>query len=124
MISLETFRNLVAEEMDELPPVFFLELNGGVMVEEHAMPHPQRRADDLYILGQYQRSGSLGRSIVLFYGSFLRMMPGASEAQMRPKIRAVLRHEFRHHLEGLSGVRDLEIEDEEYLRDYLAQYSQ
>ena len=118
MITLETFRDLVAEEMDELPQVFFLGLNGGVMVEEAAMPHPKRRADDLYILGQYS-TGHLGRSITLFYGSFLRMMPAASEAQMRQKIRKVLRHEFRHHLEGRSGVRDLEIEDEEFLRNYL-----
>jgi predicted Zn-dependent protease with MMP-like domain len=123
MITLETFRVLVADEMDELPQVFFLELNGGVMVEQYAKPHPMRRADDLYILGEYQRSGYLGRSIVLYYGSFMRMMPHASESQMRREIRRVLRHEFRHHLEGLSGVRDLEVEDEEFLRNYLARFS-
>ena len=123
MVSLTRFRELVAEEMDELPPVFFLELHGGVMVEERLQLHPMGRGGDLFILGQYQKGGYLGRSITLFYGSFMRKMPHASEEQMRREIRSVLRHEFRHHLEGLSGVRDLELEDEDYLRNYLAQYA-
>jgi hypothetical protein len=38
---------------------------------------------------------------------------------MTVKVREVLRHEFRHHLEGLSGLRDLEVEDDIFLRNYL-----
>jgi len=30
-----------------------------------------------------------------------------------------LKHEFTHHLESLSGLRDLEKEDEKFLEEYL-----
>ena len=38
---------------------------------------------------------------------------------MKREIRATIRHEFRHHLESLANLRDLEIEDEEFMEDYL-----
>jgi len=118
-ITLERFMEITADMMDELPEVFFKELNNGVIVQDYAKPHPKRQADDLYILGEYSRSYSYGRGITLYYGSFIRMMPWADEEAMTQKIREVLRHEFRHHLEGLSGVRDLEVEDDIFLRKYL-----
>jgi hypothetical protein len=34
-----------------------------------------------------------------------------------------LKHEFRHHLESLAGERGLEIEDEQFLADYLRRQS-
>ncbi|NLD11027.1 metallopeptidase family protein [Aminicella lysinilytica] len=118
-ITLEKFREITADMMDELPEIFFNELNNGVIVQDYAKPHPQRLADDLYILGEYHRSSSSGRGIVLYYGSFARMFPYYDEEQMTVKVREVLRHEFRHHLEGLSGLRDLEVEDDIFLRNYL-----
>ena len=33
-------------------------------------------------------------------------------------MRKTLRHEFRHHLESLSGLRDLEVQDELELHRY------
>ncbi|MCD7763821.1 MAG: metallopeptidase family protein [Lachnospiraceae bacterium] len=36
---------------------------------------------------------------------------GMSDEAVRGKLRKVLLHEFRHHLESLAGERDLEIED-------------
>ena len=105
--------------MDELPAAFFRELNNGVIVQEYARPHPRGVADDLYILGDYTRSPNFGRGITLYYGSFVRMMEDADEEQVTRKIREVLRHEFRHHLESLSGERGLEIEDEIFLARYL-----
>ena len=35
-------------------------------------------------------------------------------------MRKVLRHEFRHHIEGRAGVRDLEVWDEEQIAAYRA----
>lgn len=122
-ITLEEFREITADMMDELPEVFFKELNNGVIVQEYAKPHPQRMADDLYILGEYTRSTSYGKGITLYYGSFIRMMPYADRETMTSKIREVLRHEFRHHLEGLSGIRDLEVADDVFLKNYLASHN-
>lgn len=121
MLTLERFREITADMMDELPGIFFRELNNGVIVQEYAKPHPSAKNSDLYILGEYRRSSNSGRGIALYYGSFVKMMPSASDEMMTKKIREVLRHEFRHHMEGLSGVRDLEIEDEKFLRKYLSE---
>lgn len=118
-MTLERFKEIVSEEMDELPMEFFKELNNGVVVQEYAKPHPKRKADDLYIMGEYMRSYQFGKGITLYYGSFIRMLGNADEERMRNKIREVLRHEFRHHLEGLSGLKDLEIEDQVFLNRYL-----
>ena len=41
------------------------------------------------------------------------------EAFWQKKIREVLRHEFRHHMEGRSGIRDLEYEDQKEIEEYL-----
>jgi len=122
-MTLEEFREITADMMDELPDIFYKELNNGVIVQEYAKPHPQRLADDLYILGEYKRSSSFGKGITLYYGSFIRMMPYADREEMTRKIREVLRHEFRHHLEGMSGIRELEVEDDVFLRNYLNSHS-
>jgi hypothetical protein len=39
-------------------------------------------------------------------------------AVLRDEIRKTLLHELRHHIESLSGVRDLEYEDELRLESY------
>jgi len=38
---------------------------------------------------------------------------------LKNKLRSVLKHEFLHHLESLAGERQLEIEDERKLMEYL-----
>ena len=80
------------------------------------------RANDLYTLGQYQVSSGI-RQIVMFKGSFDRVYPQAGPEQAKELLRGVLRHEFRHHLESLGGVRNsssLEAQDEREKQAYLA----
>ena len=125
MISMEEYRSIVAELMDELPDEFFKRLSGGVVVSE-AMPIPDYARDqDLYTLGQYQEYSNI-RQIVLFKGSFDRAYPLADAAQAREILRGVLRHELRHQLEFLGGVHNsssLEAEDERKKRAYLSQHA-
>ncbi len=115
-MSLEEFQTILGEMLDELPDRFLDELNGGVMAE------PGARQDEdhggLFILGQYHRDPYLGRLIVLYYGSFVYLY-GANRERWLREMRTTLRHEFRHHLEGLAGVRDLEREDLEQIRRFL-----
>ncbi len=118
MVSLEEVRELVSECMDELPEIFFKELNLGVVLSEQAKPHPLRRGDDLYILGEYHRS-RLGRQIVIYYGSFVRMFAHLPKEQLKVQLRRTLRHEFRHHLEFLAGDYSLVRQDREELTQYL-----
>jgi len=57
----------------------------------------------------------------MYYGSFERVF-GAStpntSARLRSEIRKTLIHELRHHIESLSGVKDLIHEDERKLEAY------
>lgn len=103
---------------EELPPEFYRELNGGILLVPEAKP--SQHGPDLLIMGEYIRS-SLGRMIKIYYGSFEKMYSWMDEAQLTEQLREVLRHEFTHHIESLAGERGLEIKDEEQIRDYLEQ---
>lgn len=111
----------MTEECDKLPDDFFKDLHGGVIMSDKLRISPHARNNDLIIAGEYSRS-SKGNQITLYYESFIRMYPGLSEDELRIKIREVIRHEFRHHLENLAGMHgadSLEREDEIQIRNYL-----
>jgi predicted Zn-dependent protease with MMP-like domain len=118
MISIERFGDILDELAQELPGEFYDELNLGVCLEPSPKLHPQARGNDLYILGEYSCS-SMGRGVVIYYGSFERLFGELSEDGLKDEIRKTLRHEFRHHMEGRAGERGLEIEDENNLKGYL-----
>lgn len=123
MISTEEYQEIISELMDELPEAFFRELTGGVIMSEALVIPDYARGDDLCTLGQYQVYYGV-RQIVMFKGSFDRLYPNVDVAQARGILRGVLRHEFRHHIEFLGGIRNsssLEAEDERKKQTYLAQ---
>ncbi|WP_459129520.1 metallopeptidase family protein [Guggenheimella bovis] len=118
IVSYEEVREILSELIDELPEPFFKELNLGVILEDKAMLHPDSNPQKpLYTLGQYSRN-ALGKQITIFYGSLERLYPYYDKERLTEKLREVLRHEFRHHVEFLAGERDLEIYDQEILRKY------
>ena len=119
-MSFEEFETATYEIAETFPEDFFRELNGGVMVKEDCRLHPAAVDHDLFVMGEYHCDRYLGRFVVLYYGSFLRCFGHCSEYYLREKIRKVLLHEFRHHLESLAGERDLEIEDAIELSRYYA----
>ncbi len=120
MYTIDEFTQWAGELADELPECFFERLNGGVIVKSEAKAHEKSRADDLFILGEYHNSSAMGRSIFLYYGSFIRLFGDAPKQAFVDRMRKTLRHEFRHHLESLSGERDLEVEDAKQIAAYLA----
>ena len=62
MISIEEYRKIISELIDELPEVFFRKLSGGVIVSEATAVPDYARGDDLYAMGQDQIStGMRGR---------------------------------------------------------------
>ena len=126
MISIAEYKRIIQELLDELPEPFFRELSGGVTVSEAMVIPDYARGNDLYTLGQYQVSFGI-RQIVMFKGSFDRVHPRADAAEAKELLRGILRHEFRHHLEFLSGIHDassLEAEDEREKRAYLARHAE
>ena len=121
MISIEEYRQIISELMDELPGEFFRELSGGVIVSEALVIPDYARGNDLYTLGQYQVFSGM-RQITMFKGSFDQVYPQADASEARIILRGILRHEFRHHLESLGGVHNsssLEAEDELKKQEYL-----
>lgn len=115
-MNFDRFFELVEAEADLLPEAFFDELNLGIIAEDREKRNPA--GDDLFILGEYRRS-QIGNQICLFYGSFVRLLGlYACEERYRDQVRKSLRHEFRHHMEGRAGLRDLEVEDARFLEEY------
>ena len=75
----------------------------------------------LYVMGQYRIDPAMGKYIVMYYGSFKRAYRHLDEDELTEEMRKVLRHEFRHHVEGRAGVRDLEVWDAEQIAMYKEQ---
>ena len=119
-MTYDEFTRIADEEARALPDYVYEELYGGVLVDPGAYLHPDRLADDLYILGTFSR-GIYGSQIILYYGSFMASAGTADEQVMRRMIRDTLRHEFRHHLEtraGMFGRDSLIAEDKARMHAY------
>lgn len=113
----DEFFNFIEEVCDELPDVFFRELHYGVIMSDDLKISPQ----GLIIMGEYKKA-PYGNQITIYYGSFERRYPNLEGEELKDKIREVVRHEFRHHMENLANMhgRDsLEYEDEVKLNEYM-----
>lgn len=117
MISIEEMEKLLDEIASEFPEELFKDLNGGIILLPQEKANPA--GDNLYIMGEYNRGGNLGRYISIYYGSFTKLFWYLDKEQLREKLVHVLKHEFTHHVESLAGEKDLEIKDAEFLEKHL-----
>jgi hypothetical protein len=122
MITLNEMETMLDEIAETFPPQLFHGLNGGVSLLPETKLNPHGKYQDLFILGEYQFSHIYGRLIVIYYGSIIKAFGHLSREQMKERLSATLKHEFRHHLESLAGERDLEIEDEAFIDAYLNRF--
>jgi hypothetical protein len=122
MISIEETESVLERLADELPAEFYGKLNGGIILLPESRLNENDRSGDLYTLGEYHYDAYMGRYIAIYYGSFSKVYGRLPQAQLEKRLREVLRHEFRHHLESLAGERDLEKEDDEYISEYLRRF--
>ncbi len=125
MIGTQEYKQIVSELLDELPEEFFRELSGGVVVSESFAIPDYAQKNDLYTMGAYKIYSGV-RQIVMYKGSFDRVYPNADAVEAKERLRGILRHEFRHHLEYLGGVHNaesLEAEDERKKIAYLERHS-
>ena len=124
MISIEEYKRIISELLDEFPEEFFQGLSGGVIVSEALVIPDYSRGNDLHTMGQYQVYSGI-RQIVMFKGSFDQVYPQADSSEAKNLLRGILRHEFRHHLETMGGIRNsssLKAEDEREKQAYLAKH--
>ena len=124
MISIDRFEEILSDLAEEIPQSFYEELNGGIVVEPGYLLHPEDRSGTLYVMGQYRIDPAMGKYIVMYYGSFKRAYRHLDEDELTEEMRKVLRHEFRHHVEGRAGVRDLEVWDAEQIARYKEQQAE
>ena len=119
MMTIDEMQDVLDELAEELPEVFYKDLNGGIVLLPQAKESEYSRKDDLYTLGEYHHGGAMGNYIKIYYGSFERLFGYLSDEQMKAQLRKTLRHEFRHHIETLAGEDDLVDEDARFIRGYL-----
>lgn len=119
MLTIDEVNDILDDIMDELPVGIFDKLNGGVILSPEVKIHPEAKGrNDLYIMGEYDIRRGLGRSVTIYYGSFMQVYPNADAATLKNHLRDTLFHELTHHLETLAGERDLEIQDDIDLEAY------
>lgn len=120
MIDIDEFQEILNQIFDDQPECCLDELNGGVCLLPQCKMSPQAVDNDLYIMGEFCRSHSMGRYINIYYGSFEKLYGHLSREALTEKIREVLQHEIYHHIESLSGTHELEDEDERFMQRYFA----
>jgi hypothetical protein len=109
-VDVAEFGRRLEAMLDRIPAPLLRDLNGGITVSEEA----RRRRDDppgVFVLGEYVTDPHLGALIVLYHGSFARLYGGEPPSVWEREMWEALRHELRHHVEGLAGVADLDAED-------------
>ncbi|MDD6252399.1 MAG: metallopeptidase family protein [Ruminococcus sp.] len=118
MYSYEECGQIFDEIADSYPYELYRELSGGLRLDISTKIHPKAVSNDLYILGEYHRS-SIGKYIVFYYGSIVRIYGHLPIDEFREQLRKILSHELRHHNEYLAGSDDLILYDDCCINDYL-----
>lgn len=118
MISYEECGEMLDEIADQLPCELYRELNGGIILDRGFRIHPCAVDNDLYILGVYIRD-NLGKRIVLYYGSFIRVFKDKTKDEYFEHLKKTLRHEVLHHNEYLAGCKELIFYDDKRIEEYL-----
>jgi hypothetical protein len=118
LFSIEEIHEMLDDIATELPEEIFNGLNGGVSLLPEIKKSTADPGGGLYTLGEYRRD-QMGRYIVIYYGSIQAVHGRDTPEQMRANLKRILTHELTHHVESLAGERDLEIQDEIDLDEYL-----
>ena len=123
-LTFDQVGELLDEMAEQFPPVFFEALNGGILLEEEAKEDPLFPPGEMYFMGEYIQDGFLGRSINLYYGSFLASARNENwdEETWKQELYTTLAHELTHHIEGLANAHGLDDKDEEDLLRYLQEF--
>ena len=119
----EQMGDWLEEIAGEFPDAFFEELDGGIQLEEAALPDPDFPPGEMYIMGEYCHD-MLGRYIVLYYGSFAALAEREDWGQetWEDELYTTLSHELTHHMEGRGGLHALDDRDAEELEEYRREY--
>ena len=119
MITFDETAIMLDEIAEEIPEVFYKDLNGGIYLLPQTKLHPESKENrPLYILGEYISRHDLGKYINIYYGSLMKVYFTLPVNELKQALRRVLSHEFTHHMEFLAGERGLEIKDKIEMDQY------
>lgn len=124
-MTIEEMQEYLDELEKNLPLEILNELNGGIILVDDIKMHPQSISNDLFILGEYHHEArGLGRYVIIYYGSIMRVHGHLSREKQMEKVKAVLYHELFHHLESQAGERSLEVQDAIDIARYKDRYAE
>ncbi|MCI9644037.1 MAG: metallopeptidase family protein [Oscillibacter sp.] len=125
VLSFEQAGDLLDELAESFPEALFDGLNGGVNLQEDAVPDQEFPKGQVYILGEYCND-LLGRYINLYYGSFAAMAENEdwTGEDWEQELRQTLSHELTHHMEGRSGLHALDDKDEAEMASWQEEYGE
>ncbi|MBQ3557394.1 MAG: metallopeptidase family protein [Oscillospiraceae bacterium] len=119
----EQMGDMLEEVAAQFPDAFFEGLDGGIRLEEQALPDPDFPPGEMYIMGEYCHD-LLGRYILLYYGSFAALLADEDEEAWLDEIFVTVAHEFTHHLEDAAMLHALDDADAAFLQQALADYAE
>ena len=125
VLSFEQAGDLLDTLAESFPEALFDGLNGGVNLQEEAVPDQEFPKGQVYILGEYC-DYLLGRYINLYYGSFAAMAENEewTKEDWEEELRQTLSHELTHHMEGRSGLHALDDKDEAEMAAWQEEYGE
>lgn len=112
-LSFTEFTDLLDRAINNIPPQFCRDLNGGFNVQKG-----KKREGSYYILGEYVEGGHLGCFIVFYYGSFVALLEDEPREAWEAEIIDTVLHEMQHHLEAQAGRDDLARQEIEELANH------
>lgn len=116
--TIEDAHRILEQACTEIPDELFAELNGGIILLDEIKYHERSINNTLLVLGTYERFG-VRKQINIYYQSIKKAFPILSEDALYRKLSEILKHEIQHHTEFRARLRDLEIEDEININNYL-----
>ncbi len=121
-MTFEEFQTVIDLALEEIPGELLRDLPGGVVASPRVVPDPSG-LPDTFRLGEYVIDpGLTGRTVYLYYGSFLRIFGHLSFDEMVDEVVHTLLHELRHHLERLRGTDELGEEDRRWFEETAANF--
>jgi hypothetical protein len=123
--TIDQVEEYLDKEAETFPAALFEELNGGINLQEEAVPDPDFPEGEMYILGEYC-DDLLGNYINLYYGSFAALAEREDwdETIWREELQITLSHELTHHMENRSGLHGLDDRDAEELELWRQEFRQ
>lgn len=123
ILSFDQAADALDEIAERFPAALFDGLNGGVNLQEEAVPDPEFPEGEMYILGEYC-DDCLGLYINLYYGSFaaLAREEDWDEETWLDELYVTLSHELTHHMENRAGLHALDDRDAEELAAWRAEF--